>query len=183
MQSLSSTQLTWTAVQIVHYSLKPWIKDLFAFSWLITEMYCTLVFSRTISYNTAAVSDSLSVTWCVGKRRWGSLTASLGSLCGCTVVLLSSSWVVYVLCSQYGRGPLHLAAYKGHIEVVRILLKAGCDLDIQDDVSRITCLIAASAIIPLSSTSTSHCSPDQWLPAAASLLAFNAVYVGIFFFL
>ncbi|KTG33127.1 hypothetical protein cypCar_00040349 [Cyprinus carpio] len=32
-----------------------------------------------------------------------------------------------------GRTPLHLAAYKGHIAVVRILLAAGCDLDIQDD--------------------------------------------------
>lgn len=40
-----------------------------------------------------------------------------------------------VVSPQYGRSPLHLAAYKGHIEVVRILLKAGCDLDIQDDVS------------------------------------------------
>lgn len=36
---------------------------------------------------------------------------------------------------QYGRSPLHLAAYKGHVEIVHILLKAGCDLDIQDDVS------------------------------------------------
>ena len=36
---------------------------------------------------------------------------------------------------QYGRSPLHLASYKGHIEVVRILMKAGCDVDIQDDVS------------------------------------------------
>ncbi|GLD63920.1 ankyrin repeat domain-containing protein 6-like isoform X1, partial [Lates japonicus] len=49
----------------------------------------------------------------------------------------------------YGRGPLHLAAYKGHIEVVRILLKAGCDLDIQDDVSRFVCLPPASAMFPL----------------------------------
>uniref|UniRef100_A0A8C5IAB1 Ankyrin repeat domain 6b n=1 Tax=Gouania willdenowi TaxID=441366 RepID=A0A8C5IAB1_GOUWI len=38
-----------------------------------------------------------------------------------------------VAVTKYGRSPLHLAAYKGHIEVVRILLKAGCDLDIQDD--------------------------------------------------
>ncbi|KAF0023086.1 hypothetical protein F2P81_023716 [Scophthalmus maximus] len=35
--------------------------------------------------------------------------------------------------AAYGRSPLHLAAHKGHLEVVRILLKAGCDLDIQDD--------------------------------------------------
>uniref|UniRef100_A0A8C5C5P0 Ankyrin repeat domain 6 n=1 Tax=Gadus morhua TaxID=8049 RepID=A0A8C5C5P0_GADMO len=41
-----------------------------------------------------------------------------------------------VAVTKYGRGPLHLAAYRGHIEVVRILLKAGCDLDIQDDVSQ-----------------------------------------------
>ncbi|KAG9336277.1 hypothetical protein JZ751_002624 [Albula glossodonta] len=34
---------------------------------------------------------------------------------------------------QYGRTPLHLASYKGHIEVVHILLRAGCDLDVQDD--------------------------------------------------
>ncbi|XP_067337944.1 ankyrin repeat domain-containing protein 6b isoform X6 [Channa argus] len=38
-----------------------------------------------------------------------------------------------VAVTKYGRSPLHLAAYKGHIEVVGILLKAGCDLDIQDD--------------------------------------------------
>nr|XP_040016583.1 ankyrin repeat domain-containing protein 6b isoform X4 [Gasterosteus aculeatus aculeatus] len=38
-----------------------------------------------------------------------------------------------VAVTKYGRSPLHLAAYKGHIAVVRILLKAGCDLDIQDD--------------------------------------------------
>ncbi|XP_028858213.1 ankyrin repeat domain-containing protein 6b isoform X2 [Denticeps clupeoides] len=38
-----------------------------------------------------------------------------------------------VAVTKYGRTPLHLACYKGHIEVVKILLKAGCDLDIQDD--------------------------------------------------
>ncbi|XP_041109626.1 ankyrin repeat domain-containing protein 6b isoform X2 [Polyodon spathula] len=38
-----------------------------------------------------------------------------------------------VAVTKYGRTPLHLAAYKGHIEVVYILLKAGCDLDFQDD--------------------------------------------------
>ncbi|XP_062857926.1 ankyrin repeat domain-containing protein 6b [Trichomycterus rosablanca] len=38
-----------------------------------------------------------------------------------------------VAITKYGRTPLHLAAYKDHIEVVKILLKAGCDLDIQDD--------------------------------------------------
>uniref|UniRef100_A0A8C2PWW8 Ankyrin repeat domain 6 n=1 Tax=Cyprinus carpio TaxID=7962 RepID=A0A8C2PWW8_CYPCA len=38
-----------------------------------------------------------------------------------------------VAITKNGRTPLHLAAYKGHIVVVRILLAAGCDLDIQDD--------------------------------------------------
>ncbi|XP_010881128.1 ankyrin repeat domain-containing protein 6b isoform X3 [Esox lucius] len=51
------------------------------------------------------------------------------SLLCCCVCRLSGC----VLCPQYGRSPLHLASYKGHSEVVRILLKAGCDLDIQDD--------------------------------------------------
>ncbi|XP_038655285.1 ankyrin repeat domain-containing protein 6b isoform X2 [Scyliorhinus canicula] len=35
--------------------------------------------------------------------------------------------------TKHGRTALHLAAYKGHTDVVRILLKASCDLDIQDD--------------------------------------------------
>ncbi|XP_065537316.1 ankyrin repeat domain-containing protein 6 isoform X4 [Lathamus discolor] len=35
--------------------------------------------------------------------------------------------------AKHGRTPLHLAAHKGHLHVVRVLLKAGCDLDIQDD--------------------------------------------------
>ncbi|NXD68584.1 ANKR6 protein, partial [Eolophus roseicapillus] len=38
-----------------------------------------------------------------------------------------------VAVTKHGRTPLHLAAHKGHLHVVRILLKAGCDLDIQDD--------------------------------------------------
>ncbi|XP_043366590.1 ankyrin repeat domain-containing protein 6 isoform X5 [Dermochelys coriacea] len=38
-----------------------------------------------------------------------------------------------VAVTKHGRTPLHLAAYKGHLCVVQILLKASCDLDIQDD--------------------------------------------------
>lgn len=38
-----------------------------------------------------------------------------------------------VAVTKFGRSPLHLAAHKGHNEVVQVLLRAGCDLDIQDD--------------------------------------------------
>lgn len=50
--------------------------------------------------------------------------------------LLISGFMIDVFSLQYGRSPLHLAAHKGHIEIVQVLLRAGCDLDIQDDVSR-----------------------------------------------
>uniref|UniRef100_A0A8P4KN91 Ankyrin repeat domain 6b n=1 Tax=Dicentrarchus labrax TaxID=13489 RepID=A0A8P4KN91_DICLA len=49
-----------------------------------------------------------------------------------------------VAVTKYGRSPLHLAAYKGHIEVVHILLKAGCDLDIQDDAGDTPLHVAAA---------------------------------------
>ncbi|XP_063773053.1 ankyrin repeat domain-containing protein 6 isoform X2 [Pseudophryne corroboree] len=38
-----------------------------------------------------------------------------------------------VAVTKHGRTPLHLAANKGHLNVVQILLKAGCELNIQDD--------------------------------------------------
>ncbi|XP_054851674.1 ankyrin repeat domain-containing protein 6 isoform X2 [Eublepharis macularius] len=38
-----------------------------------------------------------------------------------------------VAVTKHGRTALHLAAHKGHLDVVQILLKAGCDVDLQDD--------------------------------------------------
>ncbi|XP_061479307.1 ankyrin repeat domain-containing protein 6 isoform X2 [Rhineura floridana] len=38
-----------------------------------------------------------------------------------------------VAVTKHGRTPLHLAAHKGHLHVAQILLKAGCDVDLQDD--------------------------------------------------
>ncbi|XP_077160510.1 ankyrin repeat domain-containing protein 6 isoform X3 [Paroedura picta] len=38
-----------------------------------------------------------------------------------------------VAVTKHGRSALHLAAHKGHLGVVQILLKASCDVDLQDD--------------------------------------------------
>uniref|UniRef100_A0A8C9V800 Ankyrin repeat domain 6b n=1 Tax=Scleropages formosus TaxID=113540 RepID=A0A8C9V800_SCLFO len=57
-----------------------------------------------------------------------------------------------VAVTKYGRTALHLAAYKGHLEVVRILLKAGCDLDIQDDTPFCSVLWRTTAIITMTSS-------------------------------
>lgn len=97
---------------------------------------------------TAVVGSLLDVVCFCGKF-----------VCLCCVhsgVVFTGLSCVCFLCPQYGRSPLHLAAYKGHIEVVRILLKAGCDLDIQDDVSKFICLSAAWPGFQFSSTSSSH---------------------------
>ena len=61
-----------------------------------------------------------------------------------------------------------MAAYKGHIEVVRILLKAGCDLDIQDDVSR---FISVSCVGSHFSATAVLIGGYQWI---ASLFAFTS---------
>lgn len=91
------------------------------------------------------------------------------ALCVCVCVLFTRLSCVCVLCPQYGRSPLHLAAYKGHIEVVRILLKAGCDLDIQDDVS--TCL---------SVSCVGHVSTFHPLPALTAALNGGLLFIFIF---
>nr|XP_058939217.1 ankyrin repeat domain-containing protein 6 isoform X1 [Kogia breviceps] len=49
-----------------------------------------------------------------------------------------------VAVTKHGRTPLHLAANKGHLSVVQILLKAGCDLDVQDDAGDTALHIAAA---------------------------------------
>lgn len=73
-------------------------------------------------------------------------------MCASYLVCFPAGWVCVFFFPQYGRSPLHLAAYKGHTEVVHILLKAGCDLDIQDDVSsRSICLLLGRGPIFLSS--------------------------------
>ena len=156
MQSLSFAQLTWTSVQIVRYSLEPWIKYLFVFCGLITEMDCTV---KQICYRGPISCEHCSGMWLPGLWMWEWDGGGGAFHCGCfcTYSMLCSlwcsvHWVVCVLCPQYGRSPMHLAAYKGHIEVVRILLKAGCDLDIQDDVS-------TSSV----RTPCSHCSSQLWL--------------------
>ncbi|XP_070352895.1 ankyrin repeat domain-containing protein 6 isoform X15 [Equus asinus] len=49
-----------------------------------------------------------------------------------------------VAVTKHGRTPLHLAANKGHLSVVQILLKAGCDLDVQDDAGDTALHVAAA---------------------------------------
>ena len=49
-----------------------------------------------------------------------------------------------VAVTKHGWTPLHLAANKGHLSVVQILLKAGCDLDAQDDAEDTALYIAAA---------------------------------------
>ncbi|KAJ8793251.1 hypothetical protein J1605_000246 [Eschrichtius robustus] len=49
-----------------------------------------------------------------------------------------------VAVTKHGWTPLHLAANKGHLSVVQILLKAGCDLGAQDDAGDTALYIAAA---------------------------------------
>lgn len=74
--------------------------------------------------------------------------------------------VLSILNLQYGRSPLHLAAYKGHTEVVGILLKAGCDLDIQDDVSRLFSCAASTQYYQ----STAHFYTDLFIYSQQAVL-------------
>lgn len=93
IQSLSSAQLTWPAVHIVHSSLKAWIKGLFVLGWLISEVDHTL--SQT------AASDSVWGT--VIASFYSTLFAPAGTLCDhvvCVCVFCLPGWVVCVcVCS------------------------------------------------------------------------------------
>lgn len=75
-----------------------------------------------------------------------------------------------VAVTKYGRSPLHLAAYKGHIEVVRVLLKAGCNLDIQDDVSRFKSVIFLSS-------SSSYRSPKHVVTNSCFSFCFSIIFL------
>lgn len=108
---------------------------------LFSLIFLTSLLRWIVCCSSTVPSDSL-YSHCVFVGQWRLLFHLIVLLQGGCVLMLCSLWCFFhcaelcVLCPQYGRSPLHLAAYKGHIEVVRILLKAGCDLDIQDDVSR-----------------------------------------------
>lgn len=89
-------------------------------------------------YNQLWISNLHCSDSVCGKAVGGFLYSTLSTIAGCLCAYVGCTlrWFVCVLYPQYGRSPLHLAAYKGHIEVVHVLLKAGCDLDILDDVSK-----------------------------------------------
>lgn len=36
---------------------------------------------------------------------------------------------------QHGRTPLHISCHRGFLDIVMMILKAGCNPDIQDDAS------------------------------------------------